>query len=614
MAARIVSYWSFMGLSIQTSRWERAMVKNLVEMGEALSKSAALHASAVEEESVAAETEARAGTEKAQAAKLQEEAVALKGEAEANLNIAASDEAKAEELETEIAALEVDIAAHGAAAAADETLAEEESGQAVLDAAEAARIESLARGEEIGVAFCELVPILDVACDIVGGVATVSLESGAAAEAVKAAGELAVASAAQIEEESEFAQSAVSEENIATDQSLESGVQADAAQKSELAKEEQLESEEKETEADALFEKSETDETLAEQEESSAAVEDADAEREAAVAVERGVAAAWNAALASVCGLLALLFFATRVVMGVIIPGTIRLCDMLSTRTSTHSRSFGGAFVRRTWSYIFQHCLIFLVTGLSFQSLFVNLTSVSLKARGGILLSFACVAAFVHSIVLDIFPRAISRIDTSCQLVSHFIRRITVLPFLYTIEALIFWVLSGSSFFGQHVFHGTILILFWMALALSLLGHVFALDVPFLREVGRVHHGSALTSDEEIAIESDPLLSSKSSRKSTESQETPRPSWLSLLWQDIKDLQIPFEILLLVCLSRILQHSVASLRLVWPTAKPMLLHERPEWIVTVSVALGSFLILLFTFQICYGPTNRRDPTYSRPAE
>ena len=53
--------------------------------------------------------------------------------------------------------------------------------------------------------MCELVPLLDVACDVVGGVATVGLESAAYTLAIEAAAEAEAAVAAQTEEESELA-------------------------------------------------------------------------------------------------------------------------------------------------------------------------------------------------------------------------------------------------------------------------------------------------------------------------------------------------------------------------------------------------------------------------
>lgn len=102
------------------------------------------------------------------------------------------------ELEAEIVAEEEPVAAHASAAAMDETAAEEAVVEATNDAIEAARIEANARGEEIGVTMCELVPLLDV----VGGVATASLEGAAASLAAKATAEAAIA--ARTEEETEM--------------------------------------------------------------------------------------------------------------------------------------------------------------------------------------------------------------------------------------------------------------------------------------------------------------------------------------------------------------------------------------------------------------------------
>ncbi|KAG7362188.1 MATE efflux family protein [Nitzschia inconspicua] len=613
MVARVLSYWSLMGLSAQTARWERAMTTNLVELGHALEQSAAFQASAAEQNAMAAETLEEAEAEKMQAAKLEEEAAVLLEESEANAAAAARDELKVEELEEEIAALEAEAGAHAGIAAADELLAEEESAQALADTAQAARIEAQARGEELGIAFCELIPILDVACDVVGGVTAVGLESGAAAEAVKAAAELAAAGATKVEEEREIALAAEVGESAAGEQAVVGGVQAEAAEKSELSEEERLEAEAKETESGALLDKAEADESIAGEEESAAIADEGESESLAAVAVERGVAASWNAILAGGCGLLSLSFFLYRALTSVVFPGTRWILHTTRYKSSLPSTSDSCNTFARDASYILHHCAIFLVVAISFQPVFAALTAMTLKARGGVLLSFACTAALVQALSLHVIPSRFAQVERTGQLVLHFCRRMLVLPLLFTIEVLSIWVIFGAGVLTIPSLATLQLFLLWMTLTTFLGTHILLLEVPHLRLLDKCDtnpHSHAteqgITEKTLIPCETDALMPDSSIRARRYRPNTKiEPSWFASLYHDICTLQIPLEILILACLSEIVIRSVNSLKLIWPIPKPTLIRSRPKWVVTIGVALISFLVALCAFSVVHGQQDRR---------
>jgi MATE family multidrug resistance protein len=604
MAARALSYWSMMGLTAQTTRWEKAMTGDLVELTEALERAAVLQTAAAEGSALAAETLEQAEAEKVEANELRHAEAVLLEESEANAALAARDDVEAAELEEEIVALEAEAAAHAGKAAVDQVLAEEEAAEAAADTAEAAQIEAEARGEEIGIAFCELIPILDVACDVIGGVTAVGLESGAALEAAKAASEIAAAGAAEIEEEREAVLAAEAEESAVADQAIEGGVQADASEKSELAEEERLQAQEKEAEANVLLEKSEADEAAAGKEEITAADEEAESASQTAISMEKAVGAAWNAILASACGVTSLAFFFVGVLRNVVFPGARRLGSGTLCMSSSVPVAGSKHPMGRNISYVLHHCVIFVVVASTFQPLLVGLSSMSLKARGGVILGFACTSAFLQTMTLHILPSHMAQQEELFQLFGHFCRRMIVIPVLFTMELLIVWVVFGPEIFGQppRVAH-TLLLILWVSLSLSLAMHVVLLELPRLKDAT---YFKVLTKDADcddhgaIATEMDSLLPDNVRGQAATRDDGTSNSWTALLYRDLCSLQIPLEILIVACLSGVVLHSVDSLKFVWPTAKPILMHSRPKWLLPVATTVGATLLYLFAFSTFCG--------------
>eukprot|EP00539_Tryblionella_compressa_P002762 CAMPEP_0178742886 /NCGR_PEP_ID=MMETSP0744-20121128/5914_1 /TAXON_ID=913974 /ORGANISM="Nitzschia punctata, Strain CCMP561" /LENGTH=542 /DNA_ID=CAMNT_0020395859 /DNA_START=153 /DNA_END=1778 /DNA_ORIENTATION=- len=519
-AARLVSYWSLMGLSVQTSRWEQAMNRNLLEMSQALDLSSSLQATASEQEAMAAENEESAASQELEAKSLQEEAAALLEESEVNTGISATDTMQAEALAAEISTEEAEATAHLAKAAVEEGAADTESAEALADAAEAARIEAQAHGEEIGIAICEFIPILDIACDIVGGVTAVGLEAGASVEAIKAAGETAEVVASKAEEEREVALAAEIEGKVVEDGAAEAELESEATEKGELAEEERLEAEAKEAAADGLLEEAEAEEVLAEEEEAAAADDEALAAGKAGEAIEKSVIACWNGILATACGLLSFAFFSIRAIFNFIVPGFRQVwigVAKISGSSSASSTSPSNLLefqdsLARDASYVFHHFAIFMIVGFTFHSLLSGLGNNSLRARGGILLCFASTCAIVQSVALHVLPNGVAKVESACQVVLHFFRRVIVLSLLFTIEILLIWVVFGSEVFPKIPdFANLVLVLLWMFLVLSLAVHISLLELPRLTS-----HFASTCSENEVCHESDVEESDVNSNLPTE--------------------------------------------------------------------------------------------------
>lgn len=76
--------------------------------------------------------------------------------------------------------------------------------EAAADSAAALRAEFMAWGDEYGMGVCEMISLLDVVCDIIGGTTSVGLEALAAKEASEAAALIAAAARAEAKEKSEL--------------------------------------------------------------------------------------------------------------------------------------------------------------------------------------------------------------------------------------------------------------------------------------------------------------------------------------------------------------------------------------------------------------------------
>ena len=593
-------------------------------------ESASLKLAATEADTIASEKTEESVSLKVKADELRTEAAELRAEAKADATEATEAQLQADAAETDIAAEQGEAAAHAAVATTDEAVADANLADGTADAAEAARIEASAHGEEIGIAVCELIPLVDLLCDTVGGVSAVAMEAGAAAEAAKSSGELLAAAAAKAEEERESARAAELEAKATEDELLAAKLEQDAEMESQKAEEEQAAAVEKEEAANVFLEEATVDEDAAAEETATAETDEAESTNLSGQAVRHGVLACWNAILAGICGIISFGYFFFKTMANFVIPGVRQSLTGLekiatdkeppTSNTSEDRRQS----LQRDVSYCIQHCAIFTLVASVYHDLLKNLGKNSLRARGGILLGFSVSAALVQAVALHAIPNLVARAENIGVSILHFIRRMLVLPCLFLMEIMILWIVGGSDMFMVDLprwiaptLAGTVSVIFVL--------HLIYLELPLIQSKRPTTRSSETTTDDltdkeegksdhydlenkEISIhdERHSLLpkSAPLPDLGSDPQNFKDPSWLSLLWKEILMLQPLLEILVVACVSRIMLESLSSIRYLWPATKEILLLSRPDWLLPASVGLGVALATVCMLSIFWGQEER----------
>ena len=625
-ASRIISYVSILGLSTQSGRFNGATKTHLGQMAVLIEESASLQLAATEADTIASEKTEEAVSLKVKADELRTEAAELRAEAKADATEATEAQLQADAAETDIAAEQGEAAAHAAVATTDEAVADANLADGTADAAEAARIEASAHGEEIGIAVCELIPLVDLLCDTVGGVSAVAMEAGAAAEAAKSSGELLAAAAARAEEERESALAAELEAKATEDELLATKLEQDAQMEGQKAEEEQAAAAEKEEAANVLLEEATVDEDAAAEETATAETDEVESTNLSGQAVRHGVLACWNAILAGICGAISFGYFFFKTMANFVIPGvrqSVTGLEKIATDKEPTRSNTSDAWrqsLQRDASYCIQHCAIFTLAALVYHDLLKNLGNNSLRARGGILLCFSVSSALVQTVFLHVLPNSVARAETVGVSILHFIRRILVLPCLFLMEIMILWIVAGSDVFIVALPRWIVPTFAGIASVIFVL-HLIYLELPLIQSRRQPTRSSETTindltdkeegksdhydlENKEISIHDErhsllpksvPIPDSESNR-----QNVKDPSWLSLLWEEILMLHPLLEILIIACVSRIMLESLSSIRYLWPTTKEILVNSRPDWLLPASIGLGAALAMVCILSIFGG--------------
>lgn len=582
----VLSYGSFLSLAVQSSRWEQSMNDKLLEMAAAAQKAAALQISAADHAAWAIQAQDQAVAEQARAAELQEEAAVLFEKSEADAAIAAGEQIEVEELEAEVAVEEEQAVAHAAAAALDEVTFEGEMIEATADAAEAARMEAQARGEEVGIAICEFIPLLDVACDVIGGITAVGMEGLAASEAVKASTELVAATATKVEEEREIALATDFQVKAGEDAAAAAELQTEEVSEAEMAKEERLAGEEKEAEADALLEQAQVEEEEAAVEENFSAQQEEDATSLMANSLMKGVLSCWDGIMASAFAVVSFVFFSVRFLLK-LNPLSLTIPVAAKNAQEKTGTVTNGESLWRDISYKIHHCALFtLMTG-CFSNTFDAFPETSLQARGGVILGFAFTGACLQTFFLHSLPTYLSRSKHFGIVLLDAIRLAISLLVLYTLEILILWVAVGQRLFDYKLFRGLAHWQWWLLFLIPLGVHIWFFEIPLLRQQ-KVNSQVTVIPDNQVEVivkETDMLLPTKNIQTASQATEH-RTSWLTLLRQDLARMQLPFEVLVLSCITVLLIHCLGSIKVLWPSSKALLLNTRPNWLIPVVVGVG----------------------------
>ena len=632
----IVSYWSVVGLATKSSRYEQSMNQHLMLMTESTSKSIALTGLSSENEELAATNSQQAAVDKTQSAELQEESMGLLKRSEVDLIKANADEVEMDSLKTEIGIEEEEMAGFVAEATADEITYETEIAEGTADASEAFELEAEVHGEEIGVTVCEFIPLLDMICDVVGSGSIVGLEVTATAEAAKSAGEMAAAATAKADEDRNAALATEMEARITEDNSVASGLQEEESSLREKAEKERIEGEQKQVASKTLYEQAEVEEAMAPTLEEQATQEETSASDNAAKALSHGVISCWDAILATVSGVTALVFFGFRFITAHVVPVVTKSCSTnpastTSMRSNNNDKKRYFDILKSTSCFI-QHWIIFLVVigtfSLKLLPTVVN-TNTVIKARGGVIILFGCVCSSIEIVFLRAIPefydwyciqgRGEAERDC-CYSIFAIISRFLTCAILFILELLILWVAFGQnniviltrvdalSSVWFKIVCGVILACHIILVEFQILSgdKLKRCDEQQLANISSQDNGQRATSDGKIctARETDSLLptdcTSQPFDACTNGQQTTPTT--AVLWNKINRgcgvLQLRFDLLVLICMVSLTRHCLPWIIHLWPTTKNLLLASRPDWLVPSLVILVLLVCLYTTLPKC----------------
>lgn len=542
----------------------------------------------------AAAESAQATADESESQALKNRAQVFEGEAEALQVSAADDEEGSKALGIKAGEEQTSAEMAAVQAAADEAAADEEDAVAGEATVAAARFESEELSDGAAVVVCEFLPLLDVVCDVVGGIAEVSLATAAAAEVAQAVAATSAAVAARDNERIAVTKAAESEAGAASDGEAAVVLESKAELEEADALADHEEAERDEVESIALHSKSEEEEVLANEKRVNAETEEVGADASLQNAVQHGLFAAQQAILSSATGVLALSYFAIKFLIRAV-GGSTRLvatafasCDRSN---SSRRRNWLQSKFLRDMSYTVVHLLVFVSTlalALSHPEVAHVLDGSALctiRSKGGWLLIFGLTAATAHCSMLHVMPSITRRLYPVWEWVGLF----GFMLVLFILEALILLVaLRGSSIGSRALLciQQIPLWLIWFCLVVCAVVHCCV-----LREVGVIEEPLAMD-DEEIADcckdercldETASLLGSLPTDLSrNKSKKTTSPNYL---W---RHLLIPFEALLLFCMVPIILSCFSHATLLWPLVRHLIAGF--EWVIP-GIALA-YLILL----------------------
>jgi hypothetical protein len=624
------------------------MQSNLWNMAQEATKAAAYQQKAAYSVTLADESSSMAAENQREG-----EALELRGEArvtqgEADEALSATDQRMADEFGVKAGEEQAAAVAEFGEAAGEDILVEQDVAEATAEAALATRDGFQANADEIVVGACEVVPILDIVCDVVGGIAAVGLETAAAKQAAAAAADYAVAVAAQVEEESQLAEAAELQAQGARDGEVAAESQATASELEAKAQEALAEGVEEEAVGEEKLTQSAAEQEAAEQEQAEAVGEEEGAAQSWQKSVVYGVSAWWDAMMAGLVSLVALGFFGVRVLISFGVAALKTLCVPVAPRIKSGGEPV-PCFPMRTVSRVFHHVLIFsLVAGL-FGNMILVMDQVAIRSRGGILLQFGVSAAILQSLLLHAIPRALLVVPTEQAVwlervrtgFSMFIRRLLVLWPLFVLEILLLRVNLGSTVFSSAVIAFLQQWCLWGLFALALMVHYIFIErleckchgtrSKAERGLGRDGELNGLLHDENAVSDVDTKYGSSSAgdaagetlvdadidievdnrrgrtnskdsvvQRSAISEERP---FLQLLWKDWQRLKFPFELLVASSMFALLRQSIPNLLSLWPASRAIILAANPHWHLAV---LGTGVASILTLAVCLRISARGD--------
>ena len=484
LPAHLVSYTTMMGLAAQSSRWKHAMEAELAQVAKLSAQAAAWQEAALDDKAASDALTKTSLAEQEQAELLQEEGDSLLEKGEADEARATTTEEEADGLTVEASETEVEASALFAEVGVEEAEVVEDTTKATKNAALAAEDGTAAEADEAATAVCQFIPLVDVVCDVVGGIAAVGLETATVRSAALAAEEYGAAAAAQVKSNSLRAEASDLQATAIEEEEEAAALHGKAAEFEAQASEKIEEGEADKAAAEEELEKSAADKEVAAEEETKSVAEEEFSAEAWSESVQHGAQACANAIMMSAVSVIALLFWATRIAGSAILPIVrsflIALWNLLlpggTPGRGTCTLVFLTSEVIPTISHVFHHGFFFVVCfGLYGETLLQLRNFGSVQAMGGIILGFAAGVASAQIILLHAIPRA-NRHQGSFQsslwagLYETLRWSISLCP-LVVMEILLLWVNAGTKVFSQNVVRWAQSWWLWVILPVTLIAH-----------------------------------------------------------------------------------------------------------------------------------------------
>jgi hypothetical protein len=299
-----------MGLS--SVGWQRELQRHLLLMTSSLTAAGLEAAKAEQELAAASDLNLQSNADREKSLRLRETGEALRARADEDEVSAAADGGRAVELHWMAVSHEDQAADYLSLAAVQDGIAKR-SVAAGVEQSEGAMSKGMrAQVDEAGVALCQVLPGVDVLCDVLGGATAVGLEAAAAGQSAEAAVDFAVASAAKEREGTELA-SAAEVQGQATSEQLAADAEEEAgAALTEKAASERAKADINEARAEELMAKSAGESEEATGAESRSTQDAKDAANDGQLAAQHGVLAIGYAILLGLTAGLAAVYFSLR--------------------------------------------------------------------------------------------------------------------------------------------------------------------------------------------------------------------------------------------------------------------------------------------------------------
>lgn len=495
------TYMSMMGLSYQSYRSTQSMSGHLLQMTTHAEQSQSLSAQSTSDQTLANNLHQQSLTTQIEADELEQSASLLQKQAQEDQLQSIHDQTDASTYSDQVKAESSEAEALQAKIISEETLYESEIDKATSETTLASSDTFNTQSDTVATSFCEFIPFLDIVCDFVGGIAAVGFESNAAKLSAQSAMDYTSASALKTQEETDLSELDTLTVEIGETQEIVNGLETKAHQEEIKATAEETQAKEEIEEAAVEQSQAKEEELESESEDMKAKEEYTAAEEEMDKSVQEGLFALKDAIVSGIISTLVVSFFAIRVFVAIVIPGTAAVVSfvpyvMATTTTAAAATAAAPAFAsstngnsgnvmgriwtalpKRETSYFLLHCGLFISTmSLWFTSKFQKLEKYDVRSRGGILVVFALVASCLQAFLLHVLPyiiknlkklwngheevvesagASISSTPTIYVIIGRSILKFMIailrLTPLFVIETITLWLIFGESVVSFHL-------------------------------------------------------------------------------------------------------------------------------------------------------------------